>query len=72
MVALDLRTRLAHATDVDSALNLDLIAEGVETAGQAEQLLELGCTTEQGFLFCRPVSVDRWPELAAARPRRPR
>lgn len=63
---------VASIVGLADALNLDLIAEGAETAGQAEQLLELGCTTEQGFLFCRPVSADRWPELAAALPRRPR
>ena len=36
-------------------LGLDVIAEGVETYDQLEQLKVLGCEYGQGFLFSRPV-----------------
>ena len=45
--------RLAHAMD------LDVIAEGVETRQQAESLRRLGCRRAQGFLFSRPLRPDQ-------------
>lgn len=39
------------------SLELDVIAEGVETQTQHEALLESGCHHFQGYLFGRPVSV---------------
>jgi len=42
-----------------SALNLDVVAEGVETLAQAEALQALGCSYAQGYLWSRPVpAVD--------------
>ena len=40
------------------ALSLDVTAEGVETPGQRDALLALGCTYAQGFLLARPEPVD--------------
>jgi diguanylate cyclase (GGDEF)-like protein/PAS domain S-box-containing protein len=37
------------------ALNLRIVAEGVETGGQLEALRGMGCDLAQGFLFMRPV-----------------
>jgi diguanylate cyclase (GGDEF)-like protein len=37
------------------ALSLELVAEGVETQGQADALLGQGCQIMQGYLYCRPV-----------------
>ena len=37
------------------SLNLSVIAEGVETAEQAEFLLRHGCNLAQGYLYSRPV-----------------
>ncbi len=46
-------------------LDLDLVAEGVETDRQRQVLLDLGCQLGQGFWWCRPVSGDEletwWP-----------
>lgn len=37
------------------SLNVELVAEGVETAGQAHLLRELGCHLGQGYLYSRPL-----------------
>ena len=37
------------------AFNLQLIAEGVETASAAKTLMQHGCHRAQGFLFSRPI-----------------
>ena len=39
-------------------LNLDVIAEGIETTFQLDQLRFLGCEYGQGYLFSRPVPAD--------------
>lgn len=39
------------------SLNIELIAEGVETEEQQQTLIELGCTHAQGFLFGRPAPL---------------
>ncbi|WP_106211458.1 bifunctional diguanylate cyclase/phosphodiesterase [Kineococcus rhizosphaerae] len=38
-----------------SALGLSVVAEGVETAGQADLLRRYGCDTVQGYLYSRPL-----------------
>jgi len=47
----------AIATLADT-LDLAVVAEGVETVQQANQLRALGCRTAQGFLYSKPVPVD--------------
>jgi diguanylate cyclase (GGDEF)-like protein len=47
------------------ALRVVTIAEGVETAGQAERLRRIGCTVAQGYLYSRPVPADQIPAVAA-------
>ena len=44
---------LAHA------LQLEVIAEGVETAGHQAQLTQLGCEYGQGYLFAAPLDATR-------------
>jgi EAL domain-containing protein (putative c-di-GMP-specific phosphodiesterase class I) len=36
-------------------LGLELVAEGVETEGQEQALLLLGCYVMQGYFYCRPI-----------------
>lgn len=45
------------------SLNLEIVAEGVETIAQRDFLTALGCTSLQGFLLGRPMPPD---ELIAA------
>ncbi|MFD0482124.1 putative bifunctional diguanylate cyclase/phosphodiesterase [Kineococcus sp. GCM10028916] len=53
---------------LSSALGLEVIAEGVETAEQADLLTRLGCPLAQGWLFSRAVPPAA---LAATRPAEP-
>lgn len=43
---------------IAKTLRMDVVGEGVETADQAEQLLELGCTRGQGYFFARPAGPE--------------
>jgi predicted signal transduction protein with EAL and GGDEF domain len=47
-----------------SDLGVPVVAEGVETEGQAELLAELGCSHVQGFLFGRPYGLPRAERVA--------
>jgi diguanylate cyclase (GGDEF)-like protein/PAS domain S-box-containing protein len=53
-----------------TALNLDIVAEGIEESPVADRLTELGCPHAQGWLYGRPVSADTlleiYPDPAAA------
>jgi len=47
------------------ALDLTVIAEGVETREQLQYLAALECDLVQGFLFSKPLSVKAFEELLA-------
>ncbi|PIQ84666.1 MAG: hypothetical protein COV75_01030, partial [Candidatus Omnitrophica bacterium CG11_big_fil_rev_8_21_14_0_20_63_9] len=47
-------------------LNLNIIAEGIETENQVGFLHALGCQVGQGYLFSPPVSNDKFMELVRA------
>jgi diguanylate cyclase (GGDEF)-like protein len=49
------RSLIAGFTTMASSIGIDLIAEGVETEGEFEQLCQIGITRFQGFLFARPL-----------------
>jgi EAL domain-containing protein (putative c-di-GMP-specific phosphodiesterase class I) len=44
--------------DLASALEMDTVAEGVETDEQRELLRALGCRRAQGFFFAHPMPAD--------------
>jgi diguanylate cyclase (GGDEF)-like protein/PAS domain S-box-containing protein len=49
-------------------LGMDVVAEGVETAEQSEELYALGCEYAQGFYFSRPVDAMEAGRLIASQP----
>ena len=51
---------------IAESLNLDTIAEGIETAEQRLQLTMLGCDSGQGFLFHRPQALGDVRQLFLA------
>jgi diguanylate cyclase (GGDEF)-like protein len=53
------RTIIAMARN----LNLDVIAEGVETEEQQQLLLSKDCTHFQGYLFSKPVPIEQFNAL---------
>jgi predicted signal transduction protein with EAL and GGDEF domain len=44
------------------------VAEGVETAEQAQFVRSIGCDYAQGWFYGRPVSAERAAELIADQP----
>ena len=44
-------------------LNVTVVAEGVETQQQIDTLTAMGCTTMQGYLLSRPLSVSAISQL---------
>ena len=52
-------------------LGMAIIAEGVETADECERLLALGCTQMQGYLFARPMPLERLRDWLATQQAQP-
>jgi diguanylate cyclase (GGDEF)-like protein/PAS domain S-box-containing protein len=48
------------------SLNVDVIAEGVETEEQRKLLLACGCLSFQGYLFAKPVPAPRLEDFVQA------
>jgi EAL domain-containing protein (putative c-di-GMP-specific phosphodiesterase class I) len=46
-----------------AALGKSVIAEGVETSAQVDQLLDLGCDLGQGYLLSQPIAPDQVESL---------
>jgi diguanylate cyclase (GGDEF)-like protein len=60
---------IMHSTiDLARHLGLDVVAEGIETVGVLERLIELGCEAGQGYLFARPLLADDLVAWIARRP----
>jgi len=53
------RTIIAMAQNLD----MDVIAEGVETEENRQFLLDNGCTHYQGYLFSKPVPIEQFEAL---------
>ena len=63
------RTSIAiiHAVmTVARSLGKDVVAEGVETEQQRQELRRMGCHIGQGYLFARPCEASALPAWAAA------
>ncbi len=44
--------------DLARSMNMDVVAEGVETGDQLETLAALGCARAQGYYFSKPVDAE--------------
>jgi EAL domain-containing protein (putative c-di-GMP-specific phosphodiesterase class I) len=51
------RALVENLVRLAGSLDLDVVAEGVETKEQADQLRAIGCPSLQGFLIARPMPV---------------
>ena len=86
--ALKIASEFVHAAEADSrssvlagtivalgkSLDMETVAEGIETAEQAARMRSLGCTYGQGFFFATPLTsaeVDGFLRHVAAGERRP-
>jgi EAL domain-containing protein (putative c-di-GMP-specific phosphodiesterase class I) len=49
--------------DLARAMNVDVTAEGVETARQREALRRIGCDELQGYLLSRPIPAERVDDI---------
>jgi hypothetical protein len=68
--AIDIATAI---TALGRTLGLQVVAEGIEHAGQLQRLRELGCEFGQGYLFARPGPIEGLASvlgLTGARPGR--
>jgi len=59
----DSRKIVAAVVGLGQSIGLTTVAEGVETAEQAEMLLWLGCEMGQGWLFGKPVPAEELATL---------
>ena len=69
------RALVSSTFELGHVLDLETVAEGVETVEQAELLCEMGCDLLQGYLYARPldwdatdallrgVGTEQWPQL---------
>ncbi len=62
----DDRSVVAAVIALARALDLQVVAEGVETVDQVRSLRRLGCRVAQGFLFARPLTVDDFASLVTS------
>jgi PAS domain S-box-containing protein len=60
------RKIVAAVVGLGHSLELNTVAEGVETEEQADMLLWFGCEMAQGWLFGRPQPAESIPEMVAA------
>jgi EAL domain-containing protein (putative c-di-GMP-specific phosphodiesterase class I) len=60
----DDKALVAAAIHMGQALGLQVVAEGVETSTQLDELRAMGCDLAQGYLFGTPMAADafaaRW------------
>ncbi len=60
----DARSIAQSIVNMATALNLRVVAEGVETPGQRDLLMAMGCNELQGFLFSLPMPAYELERLA--------
>ena len=61
------RAIVSSVVDLAHALGLTVVAEGVETVQQHQEVEDLGCEACQGYYFARPMSADALDALMTHR-----
>jgi len=56
-------TLVAAIIGIGSGLEMEIVAEGVESVKQLTRLTELGCGEVQGYFYSRPVPAQELPGL---------
>lgn len=64
------REIVAAVTAMSHALGMSVVAEGIETDEQLDELASLNCDEGQGFLFAHPLSPEAVAEIRRATPER--
>ena len=62
----EVRAIVCAVIDLAKSLNIEVVAEGVETEAQKQLLIRQGCELGQGYLFGRAVEADEVPVLLQA------
>lgn len=57
------RKILGSLIEIGKALEIEIIAEGVESAEHVDALVALGCDALQGYALCRPLSGEAFIDL---------
>jgi diguanylate cyclase (GGDEF)-like protein len=66
----DDRVIVGSLVDLVRALGIRSVAEGVETAGVADELRSIGCDAAQGWYFCEPLNAAAATAWLTARAQR--
>ncbi|MFP4512683.1 MAG: EAL domain-containing protein [Acidimicrobiales bacterium] len=61
------RAIVAAVVALGRSIGFSVVAEGVETVGQRDVLVELGCELAQGFWFSEPLRVEELGAINAVR-----
>jgi diguanylate cyclase (GGDEF)-like protein len=70
IVRSDAQRRLVQSiVDIGRSLDIEIVAEGVETMEHARLLRELGCDILQGYAFARPMAGEELERFMSARTR---
>jgi diguanylate cyclase (GGDEF)-like protein len=70
IVRSDAQRRLVQSiVDIGRSLDIEIVAEGVETMEHARMLRDLGCDILQGYAFAKPMSGEDLERFMAARTR---
>lgn len=51
---------LEHIFSIAHTLDVETVAEGIETAEQAERYKDYGCTLIQGYYYSKPLPIDEF------------
>lgn len=56
---------LGHTVAMLKSLNMSIVAEGVESYEQSEELIAMGCDYLQGYYYSKPISGEDFLELVS-------